>query len=133
MEKLLSMLEGVPEVQFGAGEVLIQEGQPMTKLFVLKDGEVQVTVHRTPVAQVTGTGAVLGEVSALLRGKATASVIATKPSTCLVVEDSLKFLSENNDALMEIARILARRVDRLTQDLVDELDDNNSSYLRNWI
>ncbi len=126
----MELLGDLPELEMEAGKAVIREGQPVNNLYILKEGEVEITMDRTPVCRISEKGTVLGEVSSLLSGTATASVITSKPSRLLVIEDSREFLKRNNEALFLIARILAERVDRLTRDYVDELDDNDSSYWR---
>lgn len=133
MTKLLEILkpDEASEVVFQPGETLIVEGTDTDKLYVLKDGEVEVLKNRTPVCSISRKGAAFGEVSALLNSKSTATVIVRKPSTFAVV-DQPKTLLENNIAVtLEIARLLAHRVNRLTFDYIEELDDGESVFWAN--
>ena len=132
MSNLLSILEETPKFQIESGKTIIREEKPVNRLYILIDGEVMITKKRTPVSHIKEKGAVFGEVSALLNGKATASV--TTATTCVfhIIEDTDEFFSQNNEALLEIAKILAKRLDFVTHALVEEIDDNNSSYWTHW-
>lgn len=104
---------------FRAGEVLLEEGPSSGRLLVLLRGEVEVLRHAVRIARTAEPGAVFGEMSALLGGPHTASVRAVSEGELAVIEDPVAFLAQSADASLEIARMLARRLDTLSRYLVD--------------
>jgi CRP-like cAMP-binding protein len=60
------------------GENLVRQGQPGTDVFLILDGMFVVEVDDEPVAEI-GPGAVVGERSALVSGKRTATLWARTP------------------------------------------------------
>lgn len=73
-----------------AGEALVREGQPSSHLFVIINGDVQVSVKGRVVAQI-GQGEVLGEISLLDSRPPSATVTASVDTTVLAVSfDTLK-------------------------------------------
>ena len=64
-------------------------------------------------------GAVLGEVSILLGSDHGATVTATAPSRVHVMEEPLDALTSDAEVLLEVARGLARRLNRLNAYLSD--------------
>ena len=90
-----------------------------TALYVVGSGRFTVTRAGSVLATIDEPGAVVGEISALLDTTPTATVTATEPSTVKVVEDPLSILTSDNGALLEIARILAGRLSRMSGYLAD--------------
>ena len=114
MTNLLELLSDFPEAEYAAGETLIEEGQPFEGLFVLKDGEVEVSREGVGICKISRAGSTFGEMSALLDELPSASVRATRNSKVVVVENALEFLRENSAAALDIARLLAYRVNWVT-------------------
>lgn len=131
MAKLLQLLRDKPEIVVESGTPLITQNSPVDKLYVMKEGEVEVLRDRTPVCSISRPGSAFGELSALLDAKATATVIARKPSTFIVVEEPRKLLESNLEFTLEITRMLAERLSRATFDYIEELDDGESVFWAN--
>jgi CRP/FNR family transcriptional regulator, cyclic AMP receptor protein len=86
---LASLLNGLPRARARhfldqgfwltgqAGEALIREGEPVTHLFYLADGEAQVTSQGKPVGRC-GSGDLIGEVTVLSGETASATVTLTR-------------------------------------------------------
>jgi CRP-like cAMP-binding protein len=100
------------------GEILITEGEPLTGLFIVSAGELQVTVHQgleeVPLA-VVAEGAVLGEVGFLTGQPPTATVTAISPGRVLVLPrahwSALRDKTEAYSSLVEVfSQRLARRL-----------------------
>ncbi len=91
----------------------------MTALFVVVSGSFVVTRGSSVVASVEEPGAVLGETAFLLGTAHRATVTATAPGVVHVVSDIEEFIGDDNERVLEIARILARRLDRLSTYLGD--------------
>ena len=72
---------GAPVQKLEAGAVLLVEGDSSGRLYVLKEGTVEVMRGDTMVALVHQPGAVFGEMSGLLGRPHSATVRATTPNT----------------------------------------------------
>jgi hypothetical protein len=73
-----------PKVRrIGAGDTLVEQGDPGDSLFLLLDGVLGVEVDGRPVAEV-GPGAVLGERALLEGGTRTATLRAVTPAKVAV-------------------------------------------------
>jgi CRP-like cAMP-binding protein len=129
MNTLLDLVKDAPEIEFAPGETLIHQGSPLSDLYILKEGEVEVIRNDTPVCRVKSPGSCFGELSALLGTESIATVIATKPSTMAVVKDAASFLAGNHAAALEVARLLAHRVRWMTFNEFDGHDDMDENYL----
>lgn len=116
---LLDHSSGLPERTFDAGETVITEGDDVGRLFVLAKGTVVVERDDIPVARIDTPGAMFGEMSLLLETPATATVRCETATVMRVAETPRTFLTQEPEAALEVARVLAGRVDALTQYLVD--------------
>jgi CRP/FNR family cyclic AMP-dependent transcriptional regulator len=116
---LLDHSTSLPEVTRQAGEILIMEGDAVSELFVLVRGTVVVERDDVAVARINTQGAMFGEMSLLLRKPATATVRCESDVVLRVSDDPETFLVQQPAAALEVARVLAGRVDGLTQYLVD--------------
>jgi CRP-like cAMP-binding protein len=103
----------------GPGMVLIEQGGRDGRLYILREGTLEVVRDGTVVAELTAPGSVVGEMSVLLDQPQTATVRAVTEATYLVVDDAIGVLRAHPEWLLQIARLLAQRVNattaRLTQ------------------
>jgi CRP-like cAMP-binding protein len=128
MTKLLNFVSDASESTFSAGETLIRQGEVLTDLYILKEGEVEIRRNHAPVCRINSRGSCFGELSALLGVDTIAAVVVTKPSTFAVVRNAASFLSENHAATLEVARLLAYRIRWMTlRDLQHSDDDDEDS------
>lgn len=95
------------------------EGERSGVMYVVAEGSFEVTRQGSVVATITDPGAVLGEISVLLDTDHGATVTATSPAVVHVIDDPLAFMAADAEGALEIARILARRLNRLTGYLTD--------------
>lgn len=91
------------EVAVPAGYVLVHEGAFGHEVFVLVEGEADVTADGRALAAL-GSGAVVGEMAVMDRGRRAATVVARTPLRMFVFE-STSFVT-----LLEDFPIVARRV-----------------------
>lgn len=70
--------------RLGAGDTLVEQGEPGNDLYLLLDGVLQVEVDGEPVAEV-GPGAILGERSLLESGRRTSTLRAARDCRVVVV------------------------------------------------
>lgn len=101
------------------GEVLIAEGDAVVNLYELQEGTVEVVRGGATVAVVGEPGAMFGELSLLLDRPASASVRARTGAVVVEVDDARGRLATDPAFAVELARLLARRVDTMTGYLAD--------------
>jgi CRP-like cAMP-binding protein len=119
---------------YPAGAELIRQGSGRSgSLFVLKEGEVEVMRDGKFVASTRQPGAIFGEMSVLLDKPHSASVRALTDVQLYVIDDALTVLEQHPSWLLQIARLLAQRVNATTAQLVSlkqqENDEDNSDIL----
>ena len=120
MPTILEVCQGrLPESRFGSGEVIIAEGTPAGKLFILAEGTVEVVKDTYVINTLSDPGAVFGEISVLLDTVHTATVRATSPTRFFVVDDPLEFMRSTPEVALGVARLLAHRLHAMTTYLVD--------------
>jgi CRP-like cAMP-binding protein len=86
------------------GEALTREGQPVRDLFVVQNGRVSVSVGGREVALLKD-GAIVGEMSFINQGPASATVTATEPTRYIAwPQATLRSLLVRNPAMMSAMR-----------------------------
>ena len=98
------------EVEYPPGEVLLQEGETQTRIFVLRRGSVEVVKGGEVVAVVEKRGELFGEISALLGIECTTTVRTREQSTLFMIEDAEEYLENHPRTTMFIAKMLAARL-----------------------
>lgn len=119
MSAILDVCEGLPKVSFEQGDVIIGEGQPGDRMYVLIDGEVLVEKGGTEVARDATPGSLFGEMSALLETPFSATVRADGPVRAYLVTDPIEFLVTRPGIALHSARLLAQRLHDATTYLAD--------------
>lgn len=84
-EHLPAVRRAAVERAISTGETILQEGQSSATLYIVGDGELAITVDADLELGRCGVGAIVGEVSFLDRGLASATVRATRPTTVLAL------------------------------------------------
>lgn len=115
----LSHLEHLPVRTFAPGEILLTEDRPNSALYFLKSGSVEILRNNTQIDTDTTPGAVLGEISTLLKLPPIASVRALEPTGVFVADDPDAFLAANPEVILHIAKTLASRLHRASAFLSD--------------
>ena len=103
---------------FPAGSVLIAEGGKLNTMFVLRSGELEVSRNGVVVTAIRQPGTIFGEMSVLLDAPHSATVRAITPVEVFVIADALSVLEQRPQLLLQIARLLAKRVSNTTATLV---------------
>jgi CRP-like cAMP-binding protein len=118
---------------YPAGAELIQQGGKSGGLMVLKEGEVEVLRDGKFVASTKQPGSIFGEMSVLLDRPHSATVRALTDVQLYLIDDALAVLEQHPSWLLQIARLLAQRVNATTAQLVAlkqrENDEDNSDIL----
>jgi CRP/FNR family cyclic AMP-dependent transcriptional regulator len=107
---------------FPAGHELIPQGGKLGKLFVLRKGEVEIERDGTFISSTGTPGAIFGEMSLLLDIPHSATVRAVTDVEVFVIDDALRVLEANPSWILQIARLLAQRVNATTQALAQSQD-----------
>lgn len=109
-------LAALPLTIYQAGETVLAEGSRTKQLLILRKGNVAIVKQGVEIARVSESGAVFGEISALLDCPHTADVCALTSSQFHVVHPAAL---QDPAALFYVAMILARRIDGANQALVE--------------
>lgn len=104
---------------YPAGSELIGQGGKSGSLVVLRDGEVEVLRDGEFVFSTRQPGAVFGEISVLLGLPHSATVRTVTDAEVFVIDEALSVLESHPAWLMQIARLLAQRVNATTRQLVE--------------
>jgi CRP/FNR family cyclic AMP-dependent transcriptional regulator len=102
-------LMALPVATYESGETVFAEGTKTGRLLILKSGAVAIYKGDIEFAQVSETGAVFGELSALLDQPHSADVRALEPSEFYLAEAAT--LLQDPVALLYVTIVLARRID----------------------
>jgi len=109
-------LAALPLARYEAGETVFAEGTKTGRLLILKSGAVSIFKGDIEFAQVTETGAVFGELSALLDEPHSADVRTLEKSEFHVADAAT--LLQDPVALLYVTMVLARRIDTANQGLL---------------
>jgi CRP-like cAMP-binding protein len=96
------------------GMTLIEQGGRTGQLYVLRHGELEVIRDGTHVTTIGTPGAVIGEMSVLLDVPQPATVRAVTEVDYFVIDEALEVLRSHPEWLLQIARLLAQRVNATT-------------------
>ncbi len=116
---IVDLCHDLPVVRFAPGEVLIAEGVASPRLFVLREGTVEILRGDFEINRVSDRGAILGDMSVLLSVTPTATVRAVTDCTAHVTEQGEAFLRSHPDIAYALARMLAQRLNGVSGYLVD--------------
>ena len=88
-EELYEIFEEMGEAQYSAEENIITEGDPLDFVFIIKEGEVEVTkkkfLFKTVKLGKLHPGDIFGETAMLSYGPRTATCTATKDTVCFLM------------------------------------------------
>ncbi len=102
------------------GMTLIEQGGMTRALYVLKEGELEVVRDGQYVTTIKTPGAVIGEMSVLLELPHSATVQALTEVEYFIIDNAIEVLRTHPDWLLQIARLLAQRVNSTTALLTRE-------------
>jgi CRP-like cAMP-binding protein len=111
------------------GMNLIEQGGRTGQLYVLKDGELEVVRDGKHVTTIKTPGAVIGEMSILLDVPQTATVRAVTEVDFFVIDNAIDVLRAHPDWLLQIARLLAQRVNATTAQLTRDRGGDDTMVL----
>ena len=105
---------------FPASAVIIREGEPGTRAFIIEAGEIElwtmVDGKRRQLGVVT-TGGIFGEMALIDNQPRMASATALTGATCVIINDAVfnKKLEEADPFIAGLLRIFVRNIRSLTQ------------------
>ena len=101
-----------------AGEVIVRQGGPADKFFVLVDGEVEIRDQGEAEGTTLGPGHFFGELSIMLDRPRSATVTATKPTTLLSLErDTFRDLvAQSLGTTGEFDKVITSRLSAMADD-----------------
>jgi CRP-like cAMP-binding protein len=111
------------------GMTLIEQGGKTGQLYVLKDGQLEVLRDGKHVSTIKTPGAVVGEMSVLLDVPQSATVRAVTACDYFVIDNAIEVLKAHPDWLLQIARLLAQRVNATTAELTRGKPDDEALVL----
>jgi len=118
------------------GMTLIEQGGKPGQLYVLKNGQFEVLRDGKHVSTIKTPGAVLGEMSVLLDVPQSATVRAITEVDFFVIDNAIEVLRSHPDWLLQIARLLAQRVNTttalLTRDKSEEELILPQNFMSSW-
>lgn len=110
-------LAALPVAIYQAGDTVLSAGSSTGRLFVLRQGTVEVVKDGVQIARVSEPGAVFGELAVLLDKPHTADMRALERSEFHVAE-AATLLADDPTAALYVAAILARRLDSANEALI---------------
>jgi CRP-like cAMP-binding protein len=119
METILRFCDGLPQRRVERNEALLAEGHASNRLYVLIEGELEVSCDGVHVNTQSEPGSIFGEMAVLLKVPHTATVKGFAPSRVYVVENATEFLRAHPEITFYVAKLLARRLKGATDYLVD--------------
>lgn len=118
-KEILDYCDGLPERSVAPGESLLVGGEPGAKMYVLIEGEIEVSNDGVQINTQNEPGSMFGEMSALLKVPYTADVNALTQARLYEIEDGAGFLRLHPGIAFHVARLLARRLKGASDYLVD--------------
>ena len=120
---------------YGAEEVILREGDTTSReMYIIQEGEVRVTKmiagNETELGTM-GKGDFFGEMSLLESEPRTATIVASKPTKCLVIQAGglLVRLRRDPTLAFEMLQKMSARIRNMTEKLGEVLTDRQKSDL----
>jgi CRP-like cAMP-binding protein len=119
MSDVLALSSHLPEVEFGPGDAVVEEGGPSGAIWILVSGALLVRKGTEPVNTITVPGSLVGEMSVLLGSDHGATVQVMEPSRLRWAADGVGFLASDPAIATLVAVGLAERLNFVTTYLAD--------------
>ncbi|MDX1540546.1 MAG: cyclic nucleotide-binding domain-containing protein, partial [Geminicoccaceae bacterium] len=118
LAQVILPLENLPVETVEAGVRLFEQGTFSNRILILKEGALEVSQGGVRLGLVDEPGAILGELSVLLRRPHTADVRTIRRST-VHVADASTFFQNYPDVTLHLATGLARRLESANTRLLE--------------
>ena len=113
-------------IKVARGRTIIQEGEVGHGFYILQKGSLEVSKNGVMLALLMYPGTVFGEMGDIL-GKERSCTIKAKTDAEIFhipAEDMEETIRDNPDIALKIIKTLASRLERTTQKLVDQAEEN---------
>jgi CRP/FNR family cyclic AMP-dependent transcriptional regulator len=109
--KLSLLLNTNQYEMYDAGEMIFREGQAGDVMYVVKDGEIEITVGGRTV-EIVGPGGIIGEMALIDNEPRSATAIARTPCQIVPIdEDRFQFLVQQTPYFAsQVLRVMAFRL-----------------------
>jgi CRP/FNR family transcriptional regulator, cyclic AMP receptor protein len=110
-KQLKSILVSGKQKAYQEGDVIVREGEMGVAFYLILEGAVEVRQKRRTLAKL-GSGNFFGEMSLLDSDPRSSDVVATAPTTCLVLSswDFQASVKSNNEIAMNLLKTLIHRL-----------------------
>jgi CRP-like cAMP-binding protein len=112
-------------VRYGPRQEVLQKGDPALQIYVILSGRLKAITAggegKQAALSIMGPGEVFGEVAVLDGEPRSATITALEPCELLLLQrnDFFHFLERNPSAAIELLKVLARRLRRLSERFED--------------
>jgi CRP-like cAMP-binding protein len=113
---LVPVAQAAEVVRFGAGKVIVRQGDPADAVYALIEGKAEVWIEDAPqrpvLLRTMRSGQLFGETAVLYRGPRSATIKAKTDVTTLKIPGSvfLELLQSTPELAVRVAVILAQRL-----------------------
>ena len=117
-KELRSMAETFTERKYDPGEVIEKEGDKATTFYLITEGSVDVNKGKKTIAKL-GRGQYFGEMSLVDKQPRSATIVASQPTTCLLMTswNFVAFLQTDSKLAIGVMKELAKRLRETDQAL----------------
>ena len=119
MQSTLELTTKLPLAHYAPGDTVVREGDAAGGLWVLVSGALEIRKGAILVATVNKPGALIGEVSLLLKSAYSATVVVVEPTTMRYAADGAAVLTSHPEIILRMAEGLAERLSFVTTYLAD--------------
>ena len=106
-------LSGCKIEKYAENTVIVNEAEPADRIYILQNGTVKAVSCGNVIFRGNTPGTMFGEISNLTERKYAISLVAVTRCSFCVIHDVPEFFKTNPLASLQVARILATRLDRL--------------------
>lgn len=99
---------------YAAGQVVFKEGDPGEIMYVVKDGEVDITV-KGKVVETVGKGGIIGEMALVASHRRSATVVARTDCKLVPIdEERFTFMVQQTPSFsLQVMKLMAERLRRM--------------------
>ncbi len=120
---------------FKTGQTILKKGDNKSKVYILLEGGVSVTVDNHLISKEFTPGTIFGEISSLLNMPNVATVTTVDSSKFYVIDKFLDYLKGNSELAVNISQTLAYRLVFMNEHFVEiknqinQVQENLKDYM----
>ena len=104
---------------FVKDDIIITEGKPGAKVYVLIKGEVSISIEGQELARTCTPGDLFGEIASIRGCNNGATVSSTQDSEFFVIDNFISYLKQNPDDSIHVMRVLCDRISNMNKKASD--------------